>query len=112
MLRASWKNFLQMLFVYLFRNVELNEQHWEQVLNTFDTPLKDFSMSAYDMLIQKGEKRGFERGVAQTAAQTAKQFISNLIIEFPELSDERIAKLANSTVELVKQIRTELLVNN
>jgi predicted transposase/invertase (TIGR01784 family) len=40
-------NFLQMLFVYLFRNVELNDEHWEQVLNTFDTPLKDFSMSAY-----------------------------------------------------------------
>jgi hypothetical protein len=53
-------------------------------------------------------KRGFERGVAQGAAQTAQQFIANLISEFPDFSNEKIAKLANTTVELVKEIRNGL----
>jgi hypothetical protein len=101
-----------MLFVYLFRNVELNEENWEQVLNTFDTPLKDFSRSAYDMLIQKGEKRGFERGVtqgvAQGAAQTTQQFIRNLIIKFPDFTDLQIAELINASEETVSAIRATL----
>ena len=57
-------------------------------------------MTAYDYLMNKVTE------IAVTKKE--RQFIENLLTEFPQWSDEKIANLTTSTIEVVKSIRAEL----
>ena len=57
-------------------------------------------MTAYDYLMNKVTE------IAVTKKE--RQVIENLLAECPQWSDEKIANLATSTVEVVKSIRAEL----
>ncbi len=57
-------------------------------------------MSSYDYLMKEGIEIG--------ATKKLHEIIKNILAEFPQWSDEKIANLAVSTVEVVKSIRAEL----
>ena len=57
-------------------------------------------MTAYDYLMNKVTE------IAVTKKE--RQVIENLLAECPQWSDEKIANLATSTVDVVKSIRAEL----
>ena len=53
-------------------------------------------MNTIDLLKQEGREEGRE------------EVVKIAILEFPELSDERISKLVDGNLELVKRLRKEL----
>lgn len=60
-------------------------------------------MSTYDLIIKKGEQQGIQQGIQQEK----RNLIIGLLSEFPDFSDQRIARIARAEEELVKQIRNE-----
>ncbi len=60
-------------------------------------------MSTYDLIIKKGEQQGIQQGVQQEK----RNIIISLLSEFPDFSDQRIARLARAEEDLVRQIRAE-----
>ena len=77
-------------------------------------------MSSYDNLIQEAEKKGIEKGIEKGmnlgiekgiekgASQKEREVISNILAQFPNWDDEKIADLAVSTLEVVRAVRAEL----
>jgi flagellar biosynthesis/type III secretory pathway protein FliH len=56
----------------------------------------------------QGLKLGREEGINKGKIEGKIEVIENLIQEFPEWNDARIARLANASEELVASIRTRL----
>ena len=65
-------------------------------------------MTAYEYLLELANEVATERVMYVTATEKERTFITNLLTECPEWSDEKIANLATSTVETVKTVRAEL----
>jgi hypothetical protein len=105
-------NFLRLIFVYLYKNVELSGSEMRNIANTIQSPIKKFAMSAYDSIIEMGMDLGIEKGmdlgIEKGASEKEIKVVKNILIEFPEWSDEKIANLASSTIEVVQTIRTEI----
>jgi hypothetical protein len=96
----EYLQFFQTIFVYLYKNIEMRSEQLETIVNTINQPLKKFTMSAYDLLIEKG--------VTLENTRKTRKVVQNLLSEFPTLSNEKIAALADTTVEFVQQIKSEL----
>ena len=65
-------------------------------------------MTTYEYLVELATEVATERVIYVTTTQKTRTFITNLLVECPEWSDEKIANLATSTVETVKLLRSEL----
>jgi hypothetical protein len=104
----QYLQFFQTIFVYLYKNIEIGGSQLETIVTSINQPLKKFTMSAYDLLIEKGEKIGIEKGVTLENTRKIRKVVMNLLSEFPSWSNEKIASLADTTIDFVEQIRTEL----
>ena len=65
-------------------------------------------MTAYEYLLELATEVATERMMYLGSTQKEREFITNLLAECPEWSDDKIANLATSTVETVKLLRAEL----
>ena len=61
-----------------------------------------------DLGIEKGIDLGIEKGIERGASEKEVKVIKNILTEFPEWEDEKIANLATSTIEVVQTIRAEI----
>ena len=61
-------------------------------------------MNTIDLLKQEGRKKGREEG----REEKSEEVIKIAILEFPELSDERLSKLVDGNLKLVKRIRKQI----
>jgi predicted transposase YdaD len=64
--------------------------------------------SIYDVLITEGKQKGKAEGKIEGKIETQIAVIENLLQEFPMLSDEKIANLAEAEVSLVNSIRNDM----
>ncbi len=97
------EQFLNLIFVYLYKNIELSGNEMENIVRSIQTPLKDFTMSTYDLLIEKG----IEKGAFDKELQKNRDFVTSLIIS-TDFNDTKIATLVGVTIEYVKDLRLEL----
>ena len=99
------ENFLHLIFVYLYKNIELSGDEMRNIANTIQSPIKKFAMSTYDSIIDLGIEKGIEKGASLKEEEKNKNFASSLIIS-TDFDDEKIAMLVGVTIEYVKDLRT------
>ena len=83
--------------VYILKNNELSPEKVSSIIHNFKNTVK---MNAYDTIIKKAETKGRQEG--------KQEVVRNILAEFPQWSNEKIANLANASVETVKNIRAEM----
>jgi hypothetical protein len=93
-------NFFQTIFVYLYQNTDITSEQLEKIVTTINQPLKDATMTTYDMLIQKGIEKGIQKG--------KEEVVINLIKTFPDWDDDKIANLSATHITFVKAIRQKI----
>ena len=89
------ENFLNLIFVYLYKNIELSGNEMESIVRAIQTPLKDFAMSTYDLIIEKG------------VSIKERDFTTSLILS-TDFDDTKIASLVGVTTDYVFNLRNEL----
>jgi hypothetical protein len=96
----------------LYNNIEIGSDQLETIVTSVNKPLKKFTMSAYDLLIERGEKLGMEKGMEKGLSlgdiRKARKVVLNLLAKFPDWTNTQIAEVADTTIEFVQQIRNEL----
>ncbi len=80
------------IFVYLIESMTFEKPELEFLIKNSPNKLKKMAMNTIDLLKQEGRE----------------EVVKIAILEFPELSDERISKLVDGNLELVKRLRKEL----
>ena len=107
--KESLETFFVAQLVYILKN---NEFSPADVYKIIQTVKKTTNMSSYDHLIQEAKKEGIdngiEKGIEKGANQKEREVIANILAQFPNWDDEKIANLATSTLEIVRAVRTEL----
>ena len=103
--KESLETFFVAQLVYILKN---NEFSPADVYKIIQTVKKTTNMSSYDHLIQEAKKEGFDSGIEKGASQKEREVIGNILAQFPNWDDEKIADLAVSTLEIVRAVRTEL----
>ena len=115
--------------VYILKNNELSPEKVTSIIHNFKNTVK---MNAYDSLLRKerkeakfegrqegklegrqegkleGKLEGSQEGKLEGKLELSIQVIKNILAEFPQWDNEKIANLANSTVEMVKKVRAEI----
>jgi hypothetical protein len=61
-----------------------------------------------DLRYQQGVETGLEQGLEKGLSINAYKVIRNILEEFPDWDDEKIANLANGTIEAVRSIRADM----
>ena len=99
--------------VYILKNNELRKDKIDIIIqdfkntvdmNAYDLIVKEAKQEGIDLGIEKGIDLGIEKGEHKNALQVAK----NILLECPQWDDEKIANLANASVEAVKAIRASM----
>ena len=111
-------HFLQTIFVYLFKNTDIQGDELENIVTSVHENIKDFTMSTYDRLIneglikgrQEGIDLGIEKGIDIGVVKGRHEVVTNILTKFPEWEDEKIADLINISVEIVAQIRKDFII--
>ncbi len=102
--KESLETFFVAQFVYILKN---NEFSPADVYKIIQTVKKTTNMSSYDYIIQEAKKEGFDSGI-EKGIEKERKVIGNILAQFPNWDDEKIADLAVSTLEIVRAVRTEL----
>ena len=107
------ENFLHLIFVYLYKNIELSGSEMRNIADAIQSPIKKFAMSTYDSIIDLGIEKGIDLGIEKGASlkeeEKNKNFATSLIIS-TDFDDEKIAMLVGVTVEYVENLRLSLEV--
>ena len=107
------RNLLRPIIVYLFRNVELEEEKMLELIEDLPIGIKNEIMTTYDQLITKGEAKGFAkgeaRGEAKGEAKGAEKKLTSVVLNGYEngLSVEMISRIASVTQSRVLGILRE-----
>lgn len=91
------RTFLLAQLVYVLKSSDFGPEKVKSIINEVKNTT---GMSSYDYLMKEGIDLGVTKG--------KREVIKNILVECPQWSDEKIANLAASTVEVVKSIRDEL----
>jgi len=68
-------------------------------------------MTTYDKFVKQGLEQGFKRGFKQGLQQRLEQvkvIIKQIIIKFPEMTNDEISKEFKAELYLVKEVRKEM----
>ena len=121
------ENFLHLIFVYLYKNIELSGSEMRNIADAIQSPINKFAMSTYDSIIEMGIEKGIDLGIEKgidlgiekgidlgidlgiEKGKTNKelQFATSLIIS-TDFDDEKIAILVGVSAEYVENLRAEL----
>ena len=120
-------HFLQTIFVYLFKNTDIQGDELENIITSVHENIKDFTMSTYDRLINegliKGRQEGIDLGIEKGidigvvkgidigVVKGRHEVVTSILTKFPEWEDEKIADLVNISVEVVAQIRKDFIIS-
>ncbi len=77
----------------------------QKSMGVVDILIEDARQEGIDLGIEKGIDLGIEKGIYLGIEQKTIDVVENILSEFPEWDDEKIANLAATTVELVAHIR-------
>jgi predicted transposase YdaD len=103
------KSFFIAQLVYVLKNNELSDEKVSSIIDNFKNTIE---MNAYDRLIgqakQEGKQEGWQEGKQAGWQEGKQEIIKNMLTEFPNWSDEKIADLANASIDTVGAIRAEL----
>jgi hypothetical protein len=113
------------MLVYYTKSADLSGENLKiQIETKLSGDMKIIGKSTYDQLIEegimigeargeaKGEARGEAKGEARGRTETANAVAESLLLEFPGLSDTKIAALSKSTPESVAFIRARLILES
>lgn len=67
--------------------------------------IKEIQAEAHEQGLEKGLEKGLEEGYMKNQ----RVVIKNMLTQFPDWDNDKVANLANSTVEMVKLVRAELI---
>ena len=95
------RTFLLAQLVYVLKSSDFGPEKVKSIINEVKNTT---GMNSYDYLMDEAKKEGIDLGVTKGK----REVIKNILVECPQWSDEKIANLAASTVEVVKSIRAEL----
>jgi len=99
------RTFVETLFVYYTRIVDLDEQLIkEKIISTMTQDMQAAALSTYDRAIAKGRLEGEIKGKLEQSIFFAKR----LLATFPDWPDQRIVQMTGLTLDEVKRIRLEL----
>jgi uncharacterized protein YacL len=87
----------------LYKNAELRGEEIIEIVESIQNPLKNISMSTYDLLIQEGRQEGRQ----EEASLQKQQFATSLIIS-TDFNNKKIAELVGVTVQYVIDLRKTL----
>ena len=76
----------------------------KELVENLPPKVKKLTMSTYDRLLAEGEIIGARKEKLKSAIKSA----LSAIIELPQLSNKKIAKIIDSEEELVQKLRTSL----
>ncbi|MDQ6481367.1 Rpn family recombination-promoting nuclease/putative transposase [Dyadobacter sp. LHD-138] len=96
------ENLLELLIVYFLQINKSDEPKFIEIFESIPEALKDKIMSTYDMLIEKGEKRGFEKGFEKAQAE----YVKNMLLK--GFAEEVICDTLGVKSEFVKTIAETL----
>ncbi len=105
------ENFLHLIFVYLYKNIELSGSEMENIVNTIQSPIKKLAMSTYDLLIDKGRQEGIEKGIEKGKQEGAseKEFqFTNSLLSSSDFDNAKIATLVGVSIEYVQNLRKKM----
>jgi len=95
----------------LFDNPEMNRIFMEQIQSQDKSHIMGIDeymqMVGREEGIEIGMEKGIEEGMEKGRHQERRTFVENLLSE-TEFSDEKIAGLANVTVDFVKEVRMKM----
>ena len=92
------EHLFELLIIYFFIISKLEEPKIIEILKSVPENLKDKIMSTYDMLIEKGEKRG--------AYYTQYENIRNMLLK--GFTEAVICKALNVSQDLIMKVKEEL----
>ncbi len=96
---------------YVLKKNELSPEKVHNIIYNFNNTVK---MNAYDALMktleEKVMEKGMEKGILEGASLQSQQVVRNILAEFSTWENEKIANLANTTVEVVVTIRAEMKI--
>lgn len=92
------ENLLELLIVYFLQVNKSDEPKFIEIFESIPEALKDKIMSTYDMLIEKGEKKGFEKAQAE--------YVKNMLLK--GFAEGVICDTLGVTLEFVKTIALTL----
>ncbi len=92
---------------YVLKKNELSPEKVHNIIYNFNNTVK---MNAYDALMKTLEEKGMEKGILEGASLQSQQVVRNILAEFSTWENEKIANLANTTVEVVVTIRAEVKI--
>ena len=104
------------VFLLILKNNEFSPADVHKIIQTVK---KTTNMSSYDHIIQEAKKEGFDSGIEkgiekgmnlgiEKGIEKERRVIANILAQFPNWDDEKIADLAVSTLEVVRAVRAEL----
>jgi Putative transposase, YhgA-like len=105
------RNFVGAMLVYYAKSADLSGENLKiQIETKLSGDMKTIGKSTYDQLIEEGIVIGEARGEARGRTETANAVAESLLLEFPGLSDAKVAALSKSTPESVAFIRARLIL--
>ena len=117
--RYEAENLFHALIVYINQVSNINSDTMTTIIQELPPKVKRKTKSTWEQFeeiwvkkgekigIQKGEKIGIQKGEKKMLAQK-NQITKDLMLEFPNLSDEKIAKLVKLSTKQVEQIRKSI----
>ena len=109
--KEEQEKYIRIILIYLIKTSKFEDKERTQFMENLDKSTKETFVSTYDELIAIGEERGIaigkEEGISIGKEQQIINMIEHCIKQFPDWTDETIANILNTTVALVKQIRTK-----
>ena len=101
----SLRTFLIAQLVYVAQSSDISPDNVKTIIDKIQ---KGDNMTAYEYLVELANEAAMKKGMNVGATEKERTFIKNILAEYPEWSDEKIANLVASTVEAVKVVRAEL----
>ncbi len=110
------KRILLTLLRYVFAVHQINQTEYRTFTKKLDDMTQAVAGSLYDTIqkesmekgVQKGIKKGLQKGIQKTRIIKDIKVLCALLQNFPDLPDEKIARLASAPLEDVKSLRNLL----
>ena len=104
---SSKDNLLKSITIYFMQLIEEKDVIVEKAVKELPPKIKDFVMSTYDMILQKGMQKGKQEGIQEGAEKKAIIMIANLL-ETVQMPIEQVAEVAGVAPDLVNLVQEKM----
>ena len=103
-------NLFEVIFVYLFKFSNIEEQTIKHMFEQIQPKLKDTAMNTYDRIVQKGYHKGISKGISQGEHKRLLLTLKNMHQQ--QVPVEKMSLYLGISIEAVKEGLTELKQQN